>query len=110
MEHALRMTLVADSLSLQFRLPAPGLAQPIARSSAAIAGGVPVVDAVVLTSVWTVSVLRSLSLVRAALLCVPEAVRSCCLCLQVCWGGRGGRGWGERVTAWACGTHVCRAG
>jgi len=61
-EHALRMTLVADSLSLQFRLPAPGLAQPTARSSAAIAGGVPVVDAVVLTSVWAVSVLRSLSL------------------------------------------------
>ena len=37
-EHALRMTLVADSLSLQFRLPAPDLAEPVARSSAAIAG------------------------------------------------------------------------
>lgn len=63
MEHALRMTLVADSLSLQFRLPAAGLSSPTARVSAAIAGGVPVVDAVVLTSVWAVSVLRSLSLV-----------------------------------------------
>lgn len=37
-EHALRMTLVADSLSLQFRLPAPDMVEPIARSSAAIAG------------------------------------------------------------------------
>lgn len=62
-EHALRMTLVADSLSLQFRLPPPGIAQPVARQSAAIAGGVPVVDALVLTSVWAVQVLRTLSLV-----------------------------------------------
>lgn len=60
-EHALRMTLVADSLSLQFRLPPPGISQPVARTSAAIAGGVPVVDALVLTSVWAVQVLRSLS-------------------------------------------------
>jgi hypothetical protein len=60
-EHALRMTLVADSLSLQFRLPPPGLSTPVARTSPVIAGGVPVVDAMVLTSVWAVQVLRSLS-------------------------------------------------
>lgn len=64
-EHALRMTLVADSLSLQFRLPPPGISAPQARSSAAIAGGCMVVDALVLTSVWAVQVLRVLSLVSA---------------------------------------------
>lgn len=59
-EHALRMTLVSDSQSLQFRLPPPGVGVAQPRSSAAIAGGTPVVDALVLSSVWVVQVLRSL--------------------------------------------------
>ncbi|KAJ9508288.1 hypothetical protein QJQ45_011794 [Haematococcus lacustris] len=61
-EHALRMTLVADSLSLQFRLPPPSVPTPTARSSPVVAGDAPVVDAMVLTSVWAVQVLRSVSL------------------------------------------------
>ncbi len=60
MEHALRQTLVADALSLQFKLPPPGEPAPAARSSAAVAGGSPVVDAVAVTSVWAVHLLRTL--------------------------------------------------
>ena len=63
MEYALRMTLVSDALSLQFRLPPSGMALPTARSSVVIAGGTPVVDALVLSSVWAVHVLRMLCLV-----------------------------------------------
>ncbi|KAG2498011.1 hypothetical protein HYH03_004269 [Edaphochlamys debaryana] len=59
-QHALRMTLVTDSVSLQFRLPPPGLSLPTPRSSSVVAGGVPVVDTVAVTSVWAVEVLRSL--------------------------------------------------
>ena len=59
-EHALRQTLVADALSLQFKLPPPGEPAPAARSSAAVAGGSPVVDAVAVTSVWAVHLLRTL--------------------------------------------------
>eukprot|EP00955_Chlamydomonas_euryale_P038797 351204-Chlamydomonas_euryale.AAC.8 len=59
-EHALRMTLVSDSQSLQFRLPPPGVSVPPPRMSAAIAGGCPVVDTLVLSSVWAVQVLRAL--------------------------------------------------
>ena len=60
MEHALRQTLVADALSLQFKLPPPGEPAPAARSSAAVAAGSPVVDAVAVTSVWAVHLLRTL--------------------------------------------------
>ncbi|GAX77467.1 hypothetical protein CEUSTIGMA_g4911.t1 [Chlamydomonas eustigma] len=59
-QHALRMTLVSDSQSLQFRLPPPGMPIPAPRTSVAIAGSTPVVDALVLTSVWAVQVLRGL--------------------------------------------------
>ena len=44
----------------QFRLPPPGVAIPAPRTSAAIAGNTPVVDTLVLTSVWAVQVLRAL--------------------------------------------------
>ncbi len=63
-EYALRQTLVADAVSLQFRLPPPGVPTPTARRSNAIAGGAPVVDALVITSVWAVHLLRTLSQVR----------------------------------------------
>ena len=63
-EYALRQTLVADALSLQFRLPPQGIPAPTARKSAAIANGADVVDALVVTSVWAVHLLRTLSGVK----------------------------------------------
>ncbi|GFH16869.1 uncharacterized protein HaLaN_13381 [Haematococcus lacustris] len=45
-----------------FRLPPPSVPTPTARSSPVVAGDAPVVDAMVLTSVWAVQVLRSVSL------------------------------------------------
>eukprot|EP00878_Enallax_costatus_P013328 GHUV01013934.1.p1 GENE.GHUV01013934.1~~GHUV01013934.1.p1 ORF type:complete len:645 (+),score=183.34 GHUV01013934.1:126-2060(+) len=60
-EHALRQTLVADALSLQFRLPPPGVPLPLPRASQDVLGGCPVVDALLLTSVWAVAVLRQLA-------------------------------------------------
>jgi hypothetical protein len=65
-EHALRQTLAADALSLQFKLPPPGLPVPVAQSSDDIAGGTPVVDALAVTSVWVVQLLRMLCSVRQA--------------------------------------------
>ncbi|KAK9822214.1 hypothetical protein WJX81_006927 [Elliptochloris bilobata] len=59
-QHALRQTLVADALALQMRLPPPGAPAPAARASAAVAAGAPVVDALALTSVWAVHLLRTL--------------------------------------------------
>lgn len=60
-QHALRQTLTVDSLCLQFRLPSPSLPATVARSSAFVAGGTPVVDALIHTSVWAVQVLRGLA-------------------------------------------------
>ncbi len=64
-EHALRQTLVADALALQMRLPPPGAPAPAARASAAVAAGAPVVDALALTSVWAVHLLRTLCQARS---------------------------------------------
>ncbi|KAK9800299.1 hypothetical protein WJX73_007633 [Symbiochloris irregularis] len=61
-EHALRNTLVADALSLQFRLPPPNLPPPTAQSSPAIACGASAVETLVVNSVWAVHVLRTLCL------------------------------------------------
>ena len=65
-EHALRQTLAADAVSLQFKLPPPSLPVPIAQSSDDIAGGALVVDALAITSVWVVQLLRMLCSVRQA--------------------------------------------
>ena len=65
-EHALRQTLAADALSLQFKLPPPSLPVPIAQSSDDIAGGTLIVDALAVTSVWVVQLLRMLCSVRQA--------------------------------------------
>lgn len=94
-EHALRQTLVADALSLQFRLPPPGVPPPLPRSNADVLGGCPVVDALLLTSVWAVSALRQLAQV----------------CLSVCV-GRGGVGGmnlqnAPGVCCFALPTHLC---
>jgi len=64
-EHAVRATLVADALALQMRLPPPGAPAPAARASAAVAAGAPVVDALALTSIWAVHLLRTLCQARA---------------------------------------------
>ncbi|KAF6260727.1 hypothetical protein COO60DRAFT_1505165 [Scenedesmus sp. NREL 46B-D3] len=60
-EHALRQTLVADALSLQFRLPPPGVPLPLPRAGQDVLGGCPCVDTLLLTSVWAVGVLRQLA-------------------------------------------------
>ena len=65
-EHALRQTLAADALSLQFKLPAPGVAPAMAHASASIACGTAVIDALAVTSVWVVQVLRALCAVSEA--------------------------------------------
>jgi hypothetical protein len=57
---------VADALSLQFRLPPPGVPPPLPRASQDVLGGCPVVDALLLTSVWAVAALRQLAQVRQA--------------------------------------------
>jgi len=59
--HALQ---VADALSLQFRLPPPGVPPPLPRASQDVLGGCPCVDALLLTSVWAVAALRQLAQVR----------------------------------------------
>lgn len=52
---------VADALSLQFRLPPPGVPLPLPRASQDVLGGCPVVDTLLLTSVWAVAVLRQMA-------------------------------------------------
>lgn len=75
MEHALRNTLVADALSLQFRLPPANMPPPTVKSSPTIANGAPTVDALVVTSVWAVHILRMLCQVEA-MSCGTAACRS----------------------------------
>lgn len=61
-EHALRQTLVSDSLSLQFRLSPPGiLLPPVPQVLPDVACSAPVIEAMVLTSLWAVHVLRLLA-------------------------------------------------
>ena len=60
MQLALRHTLTADSLSLQMRLPPAMAPPPPAKSAAHVACANWVVEAVAVTSVWAVNVLRSL--------------------------------------------------
>ncbi len=74
-EHALRQSLVADAQTLQFKLPPPGVSAPPARKSVTVAGGADVVDALVVTSVWAVHLLRTLCQVRLI-------ARKTCMCLS----------------------------
>lgn len=46
---------------LQVKLPPEGVPAPLARSSAAVAGGTPVVETLASSSLWAVSVLKALS-------------------------------------------------
>jgi hypothetical protein len=90
-------TQVADALSLQFRLPPAGVPPPLPRAAHEVLGGCPAVDALLLTSVWAVAVLRQLAQVRARVcsghsavalcvcVCVCARVRVCmCVCVRVC--------------------------
>lgn len=63
-EHALRQTLAADALSLQLKLPPPGVPPSPAQTSPDLACGTAVVDVLAVTSVWVVKVLRMLCAVR----------------------------------------------
>ena len=68
-EHALRQTLAADALSLQFKLPPPGVPLAPAQHSPDIACGTAVVDVLAVTSVWVVQVLRMICAVRSLIAC-----------------------------------------
>lgn len=61
LEYAIRHTLVADSLSLQFRLPPPNVKLPQAHSDPRLAFSASLVDTLAVTSLWAVHVLRQLS-------------------------------------------------
>ena len=63
-EYALRQTLVADALSLQFKLPPAGVPWPGAHANPDVAFGAPLVHTLVVTSVWVIQVLRCLCQVR----------------------------------------------
>lgn len=76
-EHALRQTLAADALSLQFKLPPPGVPAPVVQSFQDVASGAVVVEALVVTSVWVVHLLRMLCSVR-------QAALRCCLFFAGC--------------------------
>jgi hypothetical protein len=51
------------------RLPPEGVPAPLARASAAVAGGSPVVETLASTSLWAVATLKALSQVSVHHLC-----------------------------------------
>ena len=69
--------MVADAMTLQMRLPPPGVQLPGTRSSRDVAGGAPMVEACASTSAWVVQVLKGLSQVREETVCV-------CVCVWWC--------------------------
>jgi hypothetical protein len=75
---------VADALSLQFRLPPPGVPPPLPRASPEVLGGCPAVVALLLTSVWAVAALRQLAQVRTAENVHSGLVLVVCLCSHMC--------------------------
>lgn len=54
---------------LQVRLPPDGVPAPLARASAAVAGGSPVVETLASTSLWAVATLKALSQVSMRHVC-----------------------------------------
>lgn len=58
--------MVADAHSLQFKLPPPGVPLPASRINPAVAAGAPLVEALTVTSVWCVQLLKTLCQVRGA--------------------------------------------
>ncbi len=66
-EHALRETLFLDAFNMRVSDPQTAVPAPMARSSAAIAGGGPVHDGVIRSSLWAYCLLRRLAQVRYSL-------------------------------------------
>lgn len=63
-EHALREMLFLDAFNMRVAEPQTAVSAPMARSSAAIAGGGAVHDGVMRSSLWAYSLLRRLAQVR----------------------------------------------
>jgi hypothetical protein len=61
LEAAIQATLTCDAISLRFQLPPHGSAPPQATASPAIAHSTKCIPALITTSVWVVSLLRSLA-------------------------------------------------
>lgn len=61
MQHALRQAMTADAQTLQLKLPPSGVPLPPTHMSLGVAGGAPVVEALAVTSVWTVQLLKLLA-------------------------------------------------
>ncbi len=57
-------TLVADAHSLQLKLPPPNVPLPGCRTNPAVASGAPLVELLMVTSVWSVQLLKTLCQVR----------------------------------------------
>ncbi len=53
-------TMVADAHSLQFKLPPPNVPLPACRTNPAVASGAPLVEVLVVTSVWCIQLLKLL--------------------------------------------------
>lgn len=61
LEAAVQATLTCDALSLRFQMPPYGTPSPEPRADPAVARGTPCTPIQVLTSVWVVSVLRTIA-------------------------------------------------
>lgn len=61
MQHALRQAMAADAQTLQFKLPPAGVPLPPTHMSPGVAHGAPVVEALAVTSLWTVQLLKLLA-------------------------------------------------
>lgn len=60
-EHGLRQTVAADAQALQFKLPPGDAPLPPLRAVPGVAGGAPVVEALAVTSVWAVQLLKQMA-------------------------------------------------
>jgi hypothetical protein len=106
LEHALRQTLVADSLSLQFRLPPAGVPPPAPRVTPGVLGGTPTVECLAMTSVWAVHTLRLLAQVRGRRLSFYMWYRR--MCRPVMSGDTVHNK--DDLTAWQLCVHMCAPG
>lgn len=60
LEHVVRQTLAADAQALQMKLPPPGTPLPPVRNLDTVGGNAPLIEGLLVTSVWVVSLLRSM--------------------------------------------------
>ena len=61
LQHVVQQTIAADAQAMQMKLPPPGVPLPTVRNSNAIGHHAPLVEVLAVTSVWTVSLLRSMA-------------------------------------------------